>query len=64
MDAETAIRRVSFAEAQHSSAEAMAAMAQQRLKLAETVPADEAALVTELTDRTAEAERHQVDKTA
>ena len=64
MDTETAIRRVAFAEAQHSSAEAMAAMAQQRQKLAETAADDEAALVTELTDRTTEAERHQVDKTA
>ena len=64
MDAETAIRRVSFAEARHSSAEAMASIAEQRTRLADTAPADEAAAVTELNDRTAEAERHQVDKTA
>ena len=64
MDADTAIRRVSFAEAQRSSAEVMVAIAQQRSKLAETSPGDEAAIVAELNDRTAEAARHQVDKTA
>ena len=64
MDAETAIRRVSFAEAQHSSAEAMMTIVRERTKLAESAPIDEAASITELDDRTAEAERHQVDKTA
>jgi hypothetical protein len=64
MDAELAIRRVSFAEAQHSSAEAMAAIAQERSRLAATAPDEEAAALAELTDRTAEAERHRVDKTA
>ena len=64
MDTETAIRRVSFAEAQRSSTEAMVAIAQQRSKLAETSPGEEAALVAELNDRTAEAEHHQIDKTA
>ena len=64
MDADAAIRRVSFAEAQHSSAEAMTSIARERSKLAETARDDQAAAVAELSDRAAEAERHQVDKTA
>ena len=65
MDSESAIRRLSFAEAKHSSAEAMIAMAKHRAELAREAEIDqrsEAQAVEEFTDRTND--EHRVDKTA
>ena len=65
MDAESAIRRLSFAEAQHSSMEAMVAMAKHRNELAreaETEQRTEAQAADDFADRTQQ--EHQVDKTA
>jgi len=65
MDAESAIRRLSFAEAQHSSMEAMVAMAKHRNELAreaETEQLTEAQAADDFAERTRR--EHQVDKTA
>ena len=65
MDAEGAIRRLSFAEAQHSSVEAMVAMARHRNELAREAETEQ---LTEVQAADVFAERarqqHQVDKTA
>ena len=64
MDAESAIRRLSFAEAQHSSAEAMVAIARHRAELARDVEIDQrtdAQLAGDLVDRARDA--HKLDKT-
>jgi len=65
MDAETAIRRLSFAQAQHSTAEAMTEMARHRTELAREAEAEgvtEAQAADDFAQRAREA--HQVDKTA
>lgn len=65
MDAESAIRRLSFAEAQHSSIEAMVAMAKHRNELAreaETGQLGEAGAADDFAARARQ--EHQVDKTA
>jgi len=63
MDAESAIRRLSFAEAQHSSTEAMVAIAKHRNEL---VRGAEQRTEAQAADDFAERARqeHQVDKTA
>lgn len=65
MDAQSAIRRLSFAEAQHSSSEAMVAMAKHRGELAQQAEIEqrtEAQVADDFVDRARE--EHQVDKTA
>lgn len=65
MDTESAIRRLSFAQAQHSSAEAMAAIARHRNELARETEVEQrtqAQVTDDFADRAREA--HQVDKTA
>lgn len=64
MDAESAIRRLSFAEAQHSSTEAMVAIARHRAEMARDVEIDQrtdAQLAEDLVDRARDA--HKLDKT-
>jgi lipid-binding SYLF domain-containing protein len=65
MDAQSAIRRLAFAEAQHSSTEAMVEIARHRSELAkatETEQKPEAEISDELTERARDERR--VDKTA
>jgi len=67
MDADTAIRRLSFAEARDSGAEALAAMVQHRREMIDAA-ADQRTEVetTEMADRARDEQRHHhvVDKTA
>ena len=65
MDAESAIRQLSFAEAQHSSMEAMVAMARHRAELARDAASGDRS-EAQVADSFAERARrlHQVDKTA
>lgn len=65
MDAQSAIRRLAFAEAQHSSAEAMVEIARQRSELAKATEIDhrtDAESSDELAARAQDERR--VDKTA
>jgi len=65
VDAESAIRRLSFAEAQHSSMEAMMATAKHRGELAREAEIEQRT-ETQVADDFAERAReaHKVDKTA
>jgi len=65
MDAESAIRRLSFAQAQHSSMEALMAMARHRGELAREAEIEqrtETQVADDFVERAREA--HQVDKSA
>ena len=71
MDSDTAIRRLSFAEARHSSGEAMMAMARHRTEHSRAVAAAKAAGETATENHQADDEANrardaarQVDKTA
>lgn len=67
MDPDTAIRRLSFAEARNSGAEALAAMAQHRREMLDAAAQQRTeAATTQMGDRTRDEQRHHhlVDKTA
>ena len=65
MDAESAIRRLSFVEAQHSSTEAMVAMAKHRAELAREAEVEQRTDAQAADDFAERArDEHQVDKTA
>ena len=65
MDAESAIRRLSFVEAQHSSTEAMMALAKHRAELAREAEVEQRTDAQAADDFAERArDEHQVDKTA
>ena len=65
MDTDSAIRRLSFAEAQHSSTEALVAMAKHRTELAREAETEHRTETQAADDFAARArDEHRVDKTA
>jgi hypothetical protein len=67
MDPETAIRRLSFAEARDTGAEALAAMVQHRREMLDAAAEQRVEVeTTEMADRARDEQRqhHVVDKTA
>ena len=68
MDPDTAIRRLSFAEARNSGAEALASIVQHRREMLDAAAEQRTEVATtEMTDRTRDEQRHHehvVDKTA
>ena len=65
MQLDTAIRRLSFAEARSSGSEALVNMVQHRQEMLDAVAAGKADAKTEdMADRARDAQRHHVDKSA
>jgi len=65
MQLDTAIRRLSFAEARSSGSEALVNMVQHRQEMLDAVAAGKADAKTEdMVDRARDEQRHHVDKSA
>jgi hypothetical protein len=65
MQLDTAITRLSFAEARSSGSEALANLAQHRQEMLDAVAAGKAnAKAEDMVDRSRQERRHRIDKTA